>query len=169
MNPRLLHPIGVTYAREELRRLGYIVDTSQSPNSRFDIVVTDPRGAKSCSVKVKTRQKLRPKDGWQMTPQQASIKSDDLFYCLVDFGDVVDTRPRSVYLLPSMLVVEALIRSHQHWVETPGRKGRPHKDTQHRKLMQDFTMVFGADNPYPAGWLDPYRDGWHLLGLDPNR
>jgi hypothetical protein len=27
--------------------------------------------------------------------------------------------------------------------------------------------VFGANgNPYPKGWLDPYRDAWHLLNLE---
>jgi hypothetical protein len=28
--------------------------------------------------------------------------------------------------------------------------------------------VFGASgNPYPKGWLNPYRDAWHVLNLEP--
>ena len=37
-----------------------------------------------------------------------------------------------------------------------------------RRFMPDYERVFGStENPYPKGWLDPYRDAWHLLGLDP--
>jgi hypothetical protein len=36
-----------------------------------------------------------------------------------------------------------------------------------RRFLPDYERVFGPEaNPYPNGWLDQYRDAWHLLGLD---
>jgi len=102
-----------------------------------------------------------------MTRKQASIRSDSLFYCFVDFGETVDSRARTVYVVPSTVVAKALSASHQRWLAMPGKKGQPHKDSDMRLLLQDYVRVFGTDNPYPAGWLDPYRDAWHLLGLEP--
>jgi hypothetical protein len=53
-----------------------------------------------------------------------------------------------------------------HRAVTPGKRGRPHNDRGFRKVLQDFERVFGAENPYRAGWLDEYRNAWHLLRLE---
>jgi hypothetical protein len=37
-----------------------------------------------------------------------------------------------------------------------------------RRLLPDYTRTFASsDHPYSQGWLDPYRDAWHLLKLEP--
>jgi hypothetical protein len=70
-------------------------------------------------------------------------------------------------VIPSGVVADAITQAHQKWLDTPGKKGHAHKDGPMRRLMPDYTKTFGTGNPLPAGWLDPYRDAWHVLQLDP--
>jgi hypothetical protein len=101
-----------------------------------------------------------------MKAKHEDVRSDTLFYCFVDFGADVRT-PASVYVIPSPRVAEVLAVSHRKWLATPGRNGQAHNDTPIRRLLPDYTRVFGATgNPYPKDWLDPYRDAWHLLNLE---
>jgi hypothetical protein len=157
----LLPALGRRHVEAELQRRGYIVESG----ARSGIEVTDRLRIRSCSILVKTRQNLGPRDGWVFKSKHASIRSDSFFYCMVDFGSGGDSR--TVYIVPSTVVAKALTASHQRWLATPGKKGRPHQDTEMRKLLQDCGGVFGKDNPYPAGWLEQYRNAWHLLGLEP--
>jgi hypothetical protein len=161
IKPTLLPTIGRRYVEAELQRRGYVVEST----SRFGIEVTDRRGARSCSIQVRTRQNLGSRDGWVLKSKHASIKSDSFFYCMVDFGSAGDAR--TVYVVPSPVVADALTASHQRWLATPGKKGLAHTDHEMRKLLQDYGGIFRPDNPYPAGWLEQYRDAWHLLGLEP--
>lgn len=102
-----------------------------------------------------------------MQAKHEDIRADRLFYCFVDFGKSPSDHP-IVHVLPSVLVAEVLQSSHRKWLTTPGKKGQAHKDGSMRRLMPDYSRIFGLiGNPYPKGWLDPYRDGWHLLKLEP--
>ena len=101
-----------------------------------------------------------------MKAKHEDIRSERLFYCFVNFGNSVTDRP-VVHVVPSACVAEAVRTSHIRWLATPGRKGQPHKDGLMRRFLPDYERVFGPEaNPYPNGWLDQYRDAWHLLGLD---
>jgi hypothetical protein len=134
------------------------------PNA--DIVVTDVEGARLCSIQVKTRRDIGSDGGWHMNAKHETIRSDRLFYCFVDFGKATDTRP-VVHVLPSVCVAEVLSATHRKWRANPGRHGRPHKDNPMRRLLPDYSNIFGpTDNPYPMGWLDKYRDAWRLLQLE---
>lgn len=69
--------------------------------------------------------------------------------------------------MPSGTVADVLTASHRKWLATPGKKGQPHKDGAMRRLLPDYTKIFGAaDNPYPQSWLEEYRNAWHLLRLE---
>jgi hypothetical protein len=85
----------------------------------------------------------------------------------VDFLESNEARP-VVYVMPSAVVADTICAAHKKWLKTPGRKGRPHKDGELRRLLPDYVKTFGIkDNPYPSGWLARYRGAWHLLKLDP--
>jgi hypothetical protein len=101
-----------------------------------------------------------------MKQKHEDIRSDRLFYCLVDFGKDANTRP-VVHVLPSKVVAEVLSKAHERWLATPGKSGQQRNDGPMRRLLPDYSRVFGSiDNPYPAGWLDQYRDAWKLLSLE---
>lgn len=102
-----------------------------------------------------------------MKAKHESIRGDRLFYCFVDFDKTPSTRS-IVYVLPSGLVADVLTTTHREWLETPGKKGQPHKDGKMRRLLPDYARVFQkSEKPYPHGWLDRHRDAWNLLGLEP--
>ncbi|MBC7879822.1 MAG: hypothetical protein H7Y37_00670 [Anaerolineae bacterium] len=150
----------------ELLRRGYIAALAPQGVPTADIVVTDLEGARLCSIQVKTRRDLGADGGWHMKAKHEGIRVKHLFYCFVDFGKTPESRP-TVYVLPSTLVAMVLATSHSKWLATPGKKGQAHKESVMRRFLPDYTRVFGAnDNPYPKGWLDRYRDAWHLLNLE---
>jgi hypothetical protein len=162
----LLGAAGEYHVMSELLRRGYIAALAPQGVPNADIVVTDVEGARLCSIQVKTRRDIGSDGGWHMKAKQEDIRSDRLFYCFVDFGKASDTRP-AVHVLPSARVAEALSTTHRKWLANPGKHGQPHKDSPMRRLLPDYSNIFGAtDNPYPMGWLDQYRDAWQLLRLE---
>ncbi|NUJ81913.1 hypothetical protein HUN39_18170 [Methylocystis sp. FS] len=162
----LLGAAGEHHVMAELLRRGYIAALAPQGVPNADVVVTDIEGSRLCSIQVKTRRDIGSDGGWHMKAKHENIRSDRLFYCFVDFGKATDVRP-VLHILPSVRVAEVLAHTHRKWLANPGKKGQPHKDGPMRRLLPDYTNVFGAaDNPYPKGWLSQYLDAWHLLGLD---
>lgn len=150
----------------EMLRRGYIAALAPAGVPSADIVVTNLEGSKLCSLQVKTRRDIGSDGGWHMKAKHEDIRSPQLFYCFVDFGKTVEARP-AIYVLPSSIIAEVLFKAHRKWLATPGKKGRPRKDSVMRRLTPDYTRIFGnEDNPYPKGWLDQYRDAWYILNLD---
>jgi hypothetical protein len=162
----LLGAAGAHHVMAELLRRGYIAALAPEGVPTVDILVTDIEGGRLCSIQVKARRDIGSDGGWHMKEKHESAQSDQLFYCFVNFGKDTDTRP-VVHVLPSPRVAEVLSKAHQKWLATPGKNGKAHKDGPMRRLLPDYTRSFGPnDNPYPKGWLDPYRDAWHLLHLE---
>ncbi len=162
----LLGAAGAHHVMAELLRRGYIAALAPEGVPNVDILVTDVAGARLCSIQVKARRDIGADGGWHMKGKHENIQSDRLFYCFVNFGKEADTRP-VVHVLPSGIVAEVLSAAHRKWLATPGKNGRPHKDGDMRRLLPDYARVFGlTDNPYPAGWLNQYRDAWHMLNRE---
>jgi len=162
----LLGAAGEHYVMSELLRRGYIAALAPQGVPNADIVVCNLEGTQLASIQVKTRRDRGGDGGWHMKAKHEDVRSDMLFYSFVDFGADVGT-PAVVYVIPSPRVAEVLAVSHRKWLATPGRNGQAHNDTPIRRLLPDYTRVFGAKgNPYPKGWLDPYGDAWHLLNLE---
>jgi len=162
----LLGAAGAHHVMAEVLRRGYIAALAPEGVPTVDILVTDVGGARLCSIQVKARRDIGSDGGWHLKDKHENIHSDRLFYCFVDFGKAPDTCP-IVYVLPSAKVAEAVFASHRKWLATPGKNGQSHKDSHVRRLLPDYTRVFGpTNNPYPEGWLNQYRNAWHLLKLE---
>lgn len=150
----------------EMLRRGYIAALAPAGVPNADIVVTDIEGSRLCSLQVKTRRDIGADGGWHMKAKHEKIRGSHLFYCFVDFGKTQLDQPK-VYVIPSNVVADALTLSHRTWLDTPGKNGRLRKDGEMRRLLPDYSRIFGLkNNLYPMGWLDTYRDAWHLLKLD---
>lgn len=163
----LLGAAGEHHVMTELLRRGYIAALAPQGVPNADIVVTDLEGSRLCAIQVKTRREIGSDGGWHMKAKHESVRGDRLFYCFVDFGRSPADRP-AVHVLPCEVVADALAAAHRKWLATPGKKGQARNDGPMRRFRPDYTNTFGiADNPYPKGWLDPYRDAWHLLGMQP--
>lgn len=165
----LIGAAGAHHVMAELLRRGYIAALAPEGVPTVDILVTDVEGGRLCSVQVKARRDIGSDGGWHMKGKHENIQSDRLFYCFVNFGKATDTRP-VVHVLPSIIVAKVLSAAHNKWLATLGKHGKPHKDSQMRRLLPDYARVFGlTNNPYPAGWLDQYRDAWQLLKLETSK
>lgn len=158
---------GEYYVLYELLRCGHIAALAPIGVPNADIVVTNREGSRLCSIQVKTRRGVGADGGWHMSIKHEKIRGERLFYCFVDFQESNKVCPL-VYVMPSAVVANAIAAAHQKWLATPGKKGQPHKNTKMRRLVPDYAKTLHiADYPDGAGWLDQYRDAWHLLKLDP--
>ena len=163
----LLGAAGEHYVMSELLRRGYIACLAPQGVPSSDIVVTTVDGSRLCSVQVKSRSGKGADGGWHMRPKHERLSSPQLFYCFVDFGLDPGLKP-IVYVVPSSDVATFIRTTHGYWLSIPGVRGQPHKDNPVRRLIPDCGNLYkGTENPYPAGWLDTYRDGWQRLPLDP--
>ena len=163
----LLGAAGEYFVMSELLRRGFIAALAPQGVPNADIVVTDLNGDKLSSIQVKSRRNIGSDGGWHMKPKHSELVGDRLFYCFVDFGDNTQSIP-SVYVIPSAVVAKAIGESHLSWLSTPGKRGQKRNDSTVRRLLPDYANAFlGKSNPYPSGWLSPYKDAWHLLKLNP--
>lgn len=163
----LLGAAGEYFVMSEMLRRGFIAALAPAGVPHADIVVTNVEGSKLCSLQVKTRRDIGSDGGWHMKAKHEDTRVQTLFYCFVDFGKTPEATP-TVHVVPSAVVADVLAASHRKWLAIPGRKGQPHKDSVMRRMLPDYARTFGShENPYPKGWLDPYRNAWHKLGLEP--
>ena len=164
----LLGAAGEHFIIAELLRRGHIAALAPQGVPNTDMVVTDLTGHCLCTIQVKSRRDVGTDGGWHMRKKHEGLLSESLFYCFLDFGKSPDERP-CVYVMPSVVVADVLTASHQAWLATPGAKGQQRKDNPARRLFPDYSYAFRPNpNPYPIGWMDEYRDAWHLLKLDPS-
>lgn len=162
----LLGAAGEHFIMCELLRRGYIAALAPQGVPNTDIVVTDLTGHRLCTIQVKSRRDIGADGGWHMGPKHERIIGDRLFYCFVDFGKTPKDRP-SVFVMPSSVVAEVISVSHKAWLSVPGAKGQKRNDSKMRRLMPDYKKSYHPNpTPYPLGWMDQYRDAWHLLGLE---
>ncbi|MGB7300592.1 MAG: hypothetical protein WBD34_14820 [Burkholderiaceae bacterium] len=160
----LLGAAGEHFVMSELLRRGYIAALAPQGAPNSDIVVTDIESTKLCSIQVKTRRDIGSDGGWHMKAKHEELKSDFLFYCFVDFGKAVTDIPL-VYILPSETVADVLREDHSTWLSSPGRNGHVRKDSNMRRFKPDYSNNLGEKTRYKKGWLEEYRNAWHLIGL----
>ena len=172
ISKNIIGAAGEHYVLSQLLQRGWIAALAPAGAPNMDILVTDENSDKLCAIQVKTRRGTGKNKGWAMGSKHETIKSDNLFYVFVDIGSQPSDKP-DCYILPSRVVTDCLWRTHKAWLDTPGRNGRPHKDNSMRELRGDYypsvkpitdeakTLI----EKYRAGWLEPYRDNWSILGL----
>src|ERR1051326_6855601 len=154
----LLGAAGEHHVMSQLLLRGYIAALAPQGVPTADIIVTDQKGERACSIQVKSRRDKGRDGGWHMKAKHEETKSERLFYCFVDFGKIPDAAP-VVYVMRSVDVAKALSESYQKWLSYPGKRGTPHKANDMRRLRPDYEDTFGSsDHPYLKGWLDCYRD-----------
>jgi len=139
---------GEYFVAAELSRRGYVASLTLRNTRGIDVLVSDADATKSVGVQVKTSQGRRAT--WMVNAKvETEDVAENLFFVFVTLNDLAAPE---YYVVPKRVVGEYIRDSHQSWLKTPGRGGRPHVDTPMRKF---------AD---PDG---QYKDRWDLLGLNP--
>ena len=109
-----------------------------APN--MDILVTDETINDCVLFKLKTRRDIGHDKGWHMKPKHEDMIVDDIFYVFVDVGKQPSDRT-TCYILPSKVVADCIRLCHQVWLDTLGHGGRPHKDSNVRRLRPDHSSI----------------------------
>ena len=149
----------------ELLRQGYIAALAPTGVPNADIVVTNMEGSRLCSIQVKTRRGIGADGGWHVNAKHEEPLGERHFYCFVDFQEPQKVRSL-VYVMPAAVVAKVIAEAHRRWLGIPGNRGQPHKDGPMRRLLPDYVRTWATNNPYPAGWMERYRDAWQVLDLE---
>ena len=146
---------GEHYVMCQLLRRGLIAALAPTGVPDADIIVTDAIGDRLCAVQVKTRLKPGSDKGWHMSKKHEAISSPNIYYCFVGF----ETEPPGCWIVPSAVIADVLKRSHQNWLQQPGKRGQPHKGNKMRRLCESYDHENFLPE-FSLGWLDRYRDRW---------
>ncbi|AJP71700.1 hypothetical protein TS85_07755 [Sphingomonas hengshuiensis] len=157
---------GEHYAMSELLRRGMIAALAPAGVPNCDIVVTDEIGDRLCAVQVKTRNSTGTDGGWHMSKKHETLTSKTLFYCFVDFAMGKECGPFT-YVVPAAIVAQTLAECHQAWLDQPGKRGQQRKDNDLRRFLPDYSHL--EMGKYQQGWLEPFREAWHLLAREANQ
>ena len=162
---------GEHYVLSQLLRRGWIAALAPDGAPNMDILVTDENNQRLCAIQVKTRRNTGRAKGWVMSRKHEKLIVDDLFCVFVDIGKEPSDRT-ICYVLPSKVVADCIRLCHRVWLDTPGRGGRPHKDSNVRQLRSDHSFIKPVSEKdraiverYRSGWLAPYRESWSILGV----
>lgn len=151
---------GEHFVMSQLLRRGMIAALAPAGVPNCDIVVTDDIGDRLCAIQVKTRNNTGADLGWHMSKKHESLTSPSLFYCFVDFALGHDTGPFT-YVVPAAVVAQTLAETHQAWLNQPGVRGQKRNDSEMRRFRPSYGHL--EMGKYEMGWLDPFREAWHLL------
>lgn len=145
----------------QLLRRGLIAALAPVGVPTADIVITDDAGERACAIQVKTRREIGSDGGWHMKAKHEDIRGSSLFYVFLSFPTDQSRLP-DAYVVPSAVVADILHRAHRAWLARPGRGGVPHKDGEMRRFLPDYSKE-GLQENFGPGWLETYRNAWHLL------
>ena len=129
----------------ELSRRGWIASITLRNTRGVDILATRLDLDRSVGIQVKTSQ--RSAADWLLNSKAESLLDDGLFYVFVRLNGLGSPK---FHIVPSEVVAEHTQRTHQEWLERPGREGRPHRDNPNRKFEDKD---------------EKFLDRWDLLGL----
>lgn len=137
---------GEYFVAAELSRRGYIASITLRNTRGVDILASNGDATKSVGIQVKTSQGTGK--SWMLNKKVESDVATNLIFVFVQLN-ALDSP--DYYIVPKEVVSKFAGDNHKKWLETPGRKGQPHKDTAIRQFKDQE---------------DSYLGRWDLLGLD---
>lgn len=147
----LIGAAGEHYVMAQLLRRGYVAALAPGGMDEYDILIVDP------PVQIQVKSRTRSGDGgWTMTPKHESLTRPDLWYAFVDFEPTVP----ETFVVPALTVATVIRRSHEEYLNAPGRDGQPRKDNRMRRLRRTYQVPVSEA---PDGWLEAYRDRWDRI------
>ena len=122
---------GEYYVAAELERRGFTVAVPMSNVDNFDILARSKKTNKQYAIQVKTTTKKT----WLLNKKAETLEANDIFYVFVRI--LGDNAPE-YYIYSSKEVAKTVSEYHITWLNTPGKKGRVHKDNTMREF-KDLT------------------------------
>lgn len=125
---------GEHYVLYRLYREEVLAGQAPRGTDAVDLLVQRPDGD-AVEVQVKARAKHASDGGWHMRPKHETMTSPRLFYVFLNIEDPLDA---IAYVVPSAKVAEVVRVTHEVWLKTPGKDGKPHKDSDFRRLCPAY-------------------------------
>lgn len=137
---------GEYFVSAELSRRGYIASLTSKNTKGIDILASNEDASKTVGIQVKTNQ--GSVKSWILTKSSQEYQSANLFYVFVNLRE---KETPEYHIVPSSYVAKYITENHNTWLQTPGKKGNTHNDTNIRS--------FSDKN-------NEYLNRWDILGLD---
>ena len=120
---------GEYFVAGELERRGFTAAVTMSNTKDFDILSINRESYKQLAIQVKTtryKQKV-----WSLGVKNENIVGDNIMYIFVSLNELDIPE---YHIVPSKVVSETVKKSHQEWLNTPGKRGQKHNDNPMRKF-----------------------------------
>lgn len=134
---------GEYFVAGELERRGFTVAVPMSNVKDFDILAINRENYEQFAIQVKTTGYKQKK--WTLSKKNENLEGDNIFYVFVSLNEL-DTP--EYHIVPSNIVANTIREEHEKWLNTPGRKGQKHNNTNIRVFLDKE---------------DTYLDKWSLL------
>lgn len=136
---------GEYFVAGELERHGFTVAVPMSNVKDFDILAINRKTFEQYAIQVKTTGYKKKK--WTLTKKNEKLEGDNIIYFFVSLNQL--DQPE-YHIVPSKAVAEYVRKSHQEWLDTPGKHGQPHNDNDLRGFVDED---------------DHYLNQWKYLGV----
>lgn len=135
----------------KLLYLGLVAAQAPEGVRSVDILVSPNLGNTQKLIQVKSR-RSGSDGGWHMSQKHEDDRNPNLFYCFVDF----EPEKPNVYVIPSIIVADAIRNDHALWLGTPGVRGQKRRDTAMRRLRPKMASM-------KQSWIEQYLERWELI------
>lgn len=134
---------GEYFVAGELERRGFTVAVPMSNVKDFDILAINRETYEQFAIQVKTTGYKQKK--WTLSKKNEELVGPNIYYVFVSLNEL---DAPEYHIVPSAVVAATVKKSHQAWLDTPGKNGQKHNDTNIRNFEDKD---------------DTYLDRWDLL------
>lgn len=121
---------GEYFVAAELSRRGYIASITLRNSKGVDILCSNDDVTRQFGLQVKTNRKSNRE--WVLNSKSENYFADNLFYVFVNLHGT--SKSPEYFIVPSKVVASYIKETHNKWLNTPGRSGKAHNDTNMRKF-----------------------------------
>lgn len=136
---------GEYFVAGELERRGFTVAVPMSNVKDFDILAIHRETYEQFAIQVKTTGYKQKK--WTLSKKNENLVGNHIFYVFVSLNEL---ETPEYHIVPSKIVVNTIKEQHKKWLETPGKNGQKHNDTNIRVFTDKEDLFY---------------DKWDLLTL----
>jgi len=151
----LIGNAGEYYVVAELLKRGVVAALAPRNTRAFDILAT--KGSRMARIRVKT--KSEQWNPWQWVVKKdgsifAELSGENDFTILVNLA--LDRVRLAFFIIPTTILNNWLMTDFQEWLDTPGKRGRPHSASNSKRHL-DYSRY--------AQRLEPYLENWEILWI----
>lgn len=120
---------GEYFVAGELERHGFTVAVPMPNVKDFDILAINRTTYEQFAIQVKTTGYKQKK--WTLSKKNETLEGDHVIYFFVSLNEL---ETPEYHIVPSKIVAETVRKSHQEWLNTPGKHGQAHNDNTIRNF-----------------------------------